>query len=173
MTETATDSHVPTASRTIAAFAKIHPAIIAAAAALGAYHAAPTLVEYFKPSKPLYAAYTERPAPEVFVPPTPTPITPTPPPPPQPALEEVARPVVPPAVRREEIPAPPVAVVIPPWMAAPAVPTGAIVRPPMRRQFIRVRPPRLSFAQGLSGVRGMIHLGHVMQMLHFIHRFRR
>jgi hypothetical protein len=168
MTETAIDAHVPTASRSIAALAKIPPAIIAAAAALGAYQAAPILVEHFKLNSSLHVAtpYTG-----VTILPTPTPLRPVSPSV-VPPHEEVARPVVPPVARHEEAPTASIGVVEP-RAAVAAVTTGAIMRPAMRRQSIRVRPPRLQFARGLSGVRGMIHLGHVVQMLHFIRRFHR
>jgi hypothetical protein len=164
MTDFTVDSTAPMTGRSIAAgVAKIPPAIIVAAAALGAYQVAPVLVDYFKPSRPLYMR-----APDVR-PLTPEPVT-------EPVQKQMTQPAPPPVVRQEqqEAPAaPPVPVIVPPRMEAPPAPSGVIVRPAMRGRFVRVRPPRLSFAQGLSGVRGMIRLGHVVQMLHFIRRFHR
>jgi len=168
MTDFTIDSTAPMTGRTIAAaVAKIPPAIIVAAVALGAYQAAPTLVEYFKPNSYLHAA---RPAPGVFLPPTQNPIA-APLPSPLDRALPMARPAAPPALSLSEAPAAPIIAVAPSASVAP-VTRGAIMRPPMRGQFFRARPPHLQLIRGFSGLRG-IGLGHVVQMLHFVHRFRR
>ena len=153
--------NTPTTRLTIAAaIAKIPPAIIVAAVALGAYQAAPILVEHFKLNSSLHAAGTYT---GVAVLPTPAPLRPVPPRV-EPAHDEIARPAVPPVVPF---------VTVAPRAAVAAVTAGAIMRPMMRGQFFRARPPRFAFARGFSGFRGMIHLGHVAQALQFVRRFHR
>jgi len=169
MTDFTFDSNAPLSGpRITAAIARIPPAIIAAAAALGAYQAAPLLVEYFNLNSSLHVAGTYT---GVAVVPTPTGLRPVLPRV-EPAHDEIARPAVPPVVRQEEASAAPFVIVAPRAAVAP-VPRGAIMRPPMRGQFFRATPPRFAFARGFSGFRGMIHLSHVMPMLHMVRRFGR
>jgi hypothetical protein len=169
MTDFTIDPNTPTTRLTLAAVAaKIPPAIIVAAAALSAYQAAPILVEHFYLNSWLHVAGTYS---GVAVLPTPTPLRPVPPRV-EPAHDEIARPAVPPVVRQEEASAAPF-VIVAPRAADSAVPRGATMRPLMRGQFFRARPPRFAFARGFSGLRGMIHLGHVMPMLHMARRFGR
>jgi hypothetical protein len=172
MTDFPVDSSVPMTGRTIAAgVAKIPPAIIVAAAALGAYQAAPVLVEYFKPGRPLYMSATPV---KPLAPPVVKPvITPAPEPVSEPVQKHLTTPAAPPVVRQEEATAAPVVVVEPPRAATLAAPTDVPARPAVRGQILRGRPPRLQFSQGLSGLRGMARFGHVVRMLHFARRFHR
>jgi hypothetical protein len=168
MTDFTIDSNVPMTGRTIAsAVAKIPPAIIVAAVALGAYQAAPILVEYFRLNSYLHAA---RPDPGVFLPPTQNPIT-APLPSPLDRALPMARPATPPPLSLNEAPAAPI-IAVEPGVAVAPVTRGAMIRPPMRGQFFRARPPHLRFVRGFSGFGGF-RLGHVVQMLHFARRFGR
>ena len=165
-------SNSPTSGRTIAvAVAKIPPAIIVAAAALGAYQAAPMLVDYFGLNRPPYMSADIRP----LAPPMKKPVvTPAPEPVTEPVQKQVAPPVAPPVMQQEEATvAPPVAILEPPKVAALPAPARPVMSPAMHGQSFRVRPPRLQLSHGLSGFRGMVHLGHVTQMLHFVRRFHR
>ena len=163
MAQATIDSGAPMTGRTIAAgVARIPPAIIVAAAALGAYRAAPVLVEYFKPSRPLYMS---APAIRPLAPPV---VTPAPERATEPVQKQMAPPAAPPVAE-----AAPFVVVEPPRMAAHTAPTDVLTHPAMRGRFFQGRPPRLQFSQGLSGLRGMAGLGHVVQMLHFARRFHR